>query len=82
MLSRLQVANLRGSPVTCLHIDPNPPFVGVQVNDKYEPILALYNCRACGSTLSIPWAETTVAQRIEAGLAQMTVDARSEMTCR
>lgn len=47
----------------CGHINPDPLFVGIQEGLEGEPALALWNCRECGSTRAIKWADLTDRQR-------------------
>ena len=56
----------------------NPAIIGIQYFDA-EPKLILWNCD-CGSTRAIKWSESSRAQRAEAFLADLSRDAKSEMT--
>jgi len=56
----------------------NPTIIGVQEDLYGAPALILWNC-VCGTTRAIEWTEASYSQRIEAGVAQMSRDAHSEM---
>ena len=68
------------TPCSCGHTDPAPPIIGIQLDYYYAPALILWNCRACGSTRGIPWAECTEEQRREAYLADLSRQSGNEMT--
>ena len=59
----------------------SPVILGIQYDTNNAPALILFNCE-CKSTLAIPWASATRAQRVEAFLADLARDGKSEMTCR
>jgi len=49
----------------------------------YEPLMnnpvgIAYRC-ACGTNRTLPWTSATTAQRIEAGLVQLSRDAENEI---
>lgn len=64
-------------PCSCGHIDPAPVFIGIQHGPNNIADLALWNCRACGSTRAKRMVDATPEQRrdaINAELARLAVD--------
>ena len=53
----------------------NPPIIGIQYLFD-EPKLILFNCE-CRTTLAIPWAKSTRAQRVDAFLADLARQAKN-----
>ena len=51
---------------------------GIWYDPAGVPVAISYRC-TCGTNRSIPWADATHGQRIEAQLAQLTRDSKSEM---
>lgn len=56
----------------------SPIILGIQRDLNDAPALILFNCE-CKSTLAIPWASATRAQRKAAFLADLARDSKNEM---